>query len=68
MKEIKHIITRIIHSSVAKNGAWMYALQIFNTVIPLLTLPYITRVLGIAEYGAFSIAVNIIGYLQVVVE
>ena len=46
----------------------MYALQIFNTVIPLLTLPYITRVLGIAEYGAFSIAVNIIGYLQVVVE
>lgn len=25
-----------------KNGAWMYALQFFNMIVPLLTLPYIT--------------------------
>lgn len=51
-----------------KNGIWLYLLQIFNTVIPLLTLPYITRILGAAEYGVFSIALNIIGYYQVIVE
>ncbi len=40
----------------------------FNTVIPLLTLPYITRILGAQEYGTFSIAFNLIGYLMVIVE
>ncbi|MBR2038751.1 MAG: flippase [Lachnospiraceae bacterium] len=55
------------HKSV-NNGIWLYLLQIFNTVLPLLTLPYITRVLGAAEYGVFSIAINIVGYMQVVVE
>lgn len=50
------------------NGLWLYALQIFNTIIPLLTVPYITRILGATEYGFFSIAFNLIGYLQVVVE
>ena len=51
-----------------KNGAWMYALQFFNMVVPLLTLPYITRILGSGLYGIFSIALNIVGYLQVAVE
>lgn len=51
-----------------KNGVWLYLLQFFNTVIPLITVPYITRVLGPSQYGMFSIALNIIGYLQVVVE
>lgn len=51
-----------------KNGAWMYALQFFNMIVPLLTLPYITRILGSSLYGVFSIALNIVGYLQVTVE
>ena len=51
-----------------RNGMWMYALQIFNTVLPLLTLPYITRILGETRYGVFSIALNWIGYLQVFIE
>ena len=51
-----------------KNGVWLYLLQFFNTIIPLLTLPYITRILGAEKYGTFSIALNIIGYLQVVIE
>ena len=51
-----------------KNGLWMYVLQAFNTIIPLFTIPYITRLLGTGRYGVFSIALNIIGYLQVLVE
>ncbi len=46
----------------------MYLLQAFNTIIPLFTLPYITRILGDDRFGVFSIALNLIGYLQVVVE
>lgn len=51
-----------------ENGIWLYALQFFNSVIPLLTLPYVTRILGKDMYGLFSISINIIGYLQVVTE
>lgn len=50
------------------NGMWLYGLQIFNTIIPLLTLPYVTRILEASQYGVFSIALNIVGYLQVCIE
>ncbi len=46
----------------------MYLLQFFNTAVPLITVPYVTRVLGRDGYGVFSIALNIISYLQVVIE
>lgn len=61
-------ISKILHSKVAKNGFWMILLQGFNTIIPLLTLPYITRILSTSSYGEFSIALNWVGYFQVVVE
>lgn len=62
------MIKKILKRKSVKNGAWLYLLQIFNTVVPLLTLPYITRILGAKQYGIFSIAINVIGYYQVVVE
>lgn len=61
-------LKKLLRSKSASNGMWLYLLQIFNTVIPLLTLPYITRVLGAARYGVFSIVINLIGYMQVVIE
>lgn len=61
-------IRNLLKYKSVNNGIWLYFLQIFNTVLPLLTLPYITRVLGATEYGVFSIAINIVGYMQVVVE
>lgn len=60
--------SNIFHSKMAENGFWMVLLQGFNTIIPLLTLPYITRILSTAAYGEFSIALNWIGYFQVIVE
>lgn len=60
--------TKLFQIRAVSNGVWLYALQFFNTVIPLFTLPYITRVLGKSQYGVFSIALNILGYLQVVIE
>lgn len=65
---IKEYLHRIINSKSIINGIWLYILQFFNLVVPLLTLPYITRILGSESYGIFSIALNIITYLQVIVE
>lgn len=50
------------------NALWLYMLQICNTILPLITLPYVTRILGTEKYGIFSIAINMIGYLQCIVE
>ena len=61
-------IKKIINSKIIKNSIWLTILQVVNTVIPFLTIPYITRVLGTNEYGLFSIALNWILYLQVLVE
>lgn len=61
-------VKKILKKRSAQNGIWLYTLQFFNFVIPLLTLPYITRILGNSAYGTFSIALNIVTYLQVVVE
>ena len=58
----------MLEKTVVKNGIWMYLYYFFNSVFSLLIVPYITRVLGTAEFGVFSIAVNIINYLQVLVE
>lgn len=66
-KMLKKVKDLIEYRSV-KNGAWLYLLQFFNMVVPLVTIPYITRILGASKYGVFSIALNIVGYLQVVVE
>lgn len=67
MRLFEHI-RRLMKCSAVKNGLWLYVLQMFNTVIPLITLPYITRILGAEEYGIFSIAFNLIGYFMVIVE
>lgn len=61
-------VKRLAGKKALHNGMWLYLLQIFNTVIPLVTLPYITRILGPSQYGLFSISLNLQGYYQVIVE
>lgn len=58
----------ILDSKLLKNGIWLFVLQVFNTVVPMITLPYVTRILGAAGYGDFSLALNWIMYFQVIVE
>lgn len=65
---MKAKVKRILKSKLVKNSMWLFILKIMSTVIPMLTIPYITRVLGPSEYGVFSIALNWILYFQVIVE
>lgn len=55
-------------SKLLKNGMWLFVLQVFNTIVPMVTLPFITRILGSSGYGDFSIALNWVLYFQVIVE
>jgi PST family polysaccharide transporter len=61
-------LNRLFKSKLAHNSMWLFVLQVFNTIVPLLTLPYITRVLGATNYGVFSLALNWVTYFQVIVE
>lgn len=61
-------IKKMLGTKLFQNGMWLFILQIFNTVVPLLTLPYITRVLGTSNYGVFSLSLNWVTYFQVIVE
>ena len=65
---MNNVMNRILNSRILKNGIWLTILQLVNTVIPVITIPYVTRILGTNEYGIFSIALNWILYLQVFVE
>lgn len=62
------MINKVLKSKIFTNSIYLYILQIFNTIIPLLTLPYITRILGDAQYGIFSKMLNYVTYFQAVVE
>lgn len=61
-------IRQIFKSKLVKNSMWLFVLQVFNTVLPLVTLPYITRILEPEGYGRFSLALNWTVYVQVIVE
>ena len=60
-------IKKLFRNKLVSNSAWLFVLQIFNTIVPLITLPYVTRVLGASNYGIFSLSLNWITYLQVIV-
>ena len=51
--------------SVKKNFAWSSILTVAGYVFPLLTFPYVTRVLGAEGIGNYDFSVSIVNYFIV---
>ena len=50
------------------NTIMMYLLTIAKLVVPLISLPYLTRVLSVDCYGTVSFVKSLISYMQVLVD
>ena len=56
------------HASFFKNTAWQYGLQIIKYLFPLITLPYLTRVLAPEGYAFYAYVVSFMSFAQVFVD
>lgn len=55
-------------SVLARNAAAMMILQIANYAIPLVNFPYLTRVLGVHQYGNFAFAFAVATYASIITQ
>ena len=51
-----------------KNFAYLSLLQIIGYVFPLITIPYLARVIGVDGYGKIAFALSVIVYFQTFVD
>lgn len=55
-------------SKVKKNIAWLMLTQISSYIFPLLTLPYLIRILGINNYGIYALILAYSQYFLLLVD
>ena len=55
-------------NNVIKNTTMLYLMNIAKVIFPLLTLPYLTRVLSVECYGLVSYVKTIMLYMQLIVD
>lgn len=54
--------------TLASNFMWLTILQIAGYVFPLLTLPYLARVIGVDGFGKIAFAAAVIVWMQTIVD
>lgn len=59
--------TILKHKTLIQNFSYLSVLQVFNLLIPLLTYPYLIRILGKETYGLVIFAQAIVTYLVILV-
>ncbi|EIK7118910.1 oligosaccharide flippase family protein, partial [Escherichia coli] len=56
------IYMNVIKSRVFLNAVYLFVVQGVTYLVPLITLPYLVRVLGAQSYGVLSFSLAIIQY------
>ena len=66
---MKNLINKLKeHKSIIENFSYLSALQVFAMILPMISYPYLIRVLGTLIYGKIIFAQAIIGYLVLLVS
>ncbi|ACF14519.1 polysaccharide biosynthesis protein [Chloroherpeton thalassium ATCC 35110] len=66
--KLKFIINNQEKKKILANFFSLFLLQGINYLIPLITFPYLVRVVGVEKYGLLSFTVSIINYFSVVID
>jgi len=62
------VLSALVRSPFARNAGSLYLIQFANYLLPLISVPYLVRVLEPAGYGAAAFAQGFINYLMLFVE
>lgn len=68
LKPIKNIWRNPEHRTVITNTFSLSGLQVANTLLPLITIPYVVRVIGPANYGSVAFAQAFVTYFVLLVN
>ena len=68
LRKIKHLVNTEDKKRLVSNFFSLSALQIFSYILPLITLPYLFRVLGADKFGLIVFAQAFIGYFSIIVD
>ncbi len=68
MKHILHRIRGFTETIIFKNFSALVLLQISNTVLALILMPYLIQVLGLSNYGLYSFALGLSMYLVIITD
>lgn len=72
MKSIKSTITRITHNrdarTLAGNFVWLSLLQVASYLFPLITMPYLAKVIGAEGFGKIAFASAIMVWMQTIAD
>lgn len=68
ISKIKNIINTEDKKRLVSNFFSLSVLQIFSYVLPLVTLPYLVRVLGVEKFGLISFATAFIAFFNIFVD
>ncbi|HAW0892470.1 TPA: flippase [Escherichia coli] len=63
--EIKTISAGFFKNTLLKNGVWNLAGYILPTLIAIPSLGYIARVLGVEQFGLFTLSMAVVGYASI---